>query len=111
MIKTQGQVEKFAGSMPSVSPVALAPGVFSSIAGGVPSRGGFARIPGKTIKNSGVDSGGTLTIYQLGELVVVQKFTGLQIFNLRELAPNQVDFVYDNLGNLVYDNEGIPVTT
>lgn len=110
MLKTRGQPNFFKGSMPSVSPTALAAGVFSLCSGGVPSRGGFSRLPGKTIRNSGVSSGGVISIHQLGELVIIQKFTGVEIFDLRELVPDVQDYVYTNEGILVKDNEGIPVT-
>jgi hypothetical protein len=110
MIKTTGQTDKFQGSAPSVSPTALGEGVFSFIGGGVPSRGGFSRLPGKTIRDSGVSAGSAITIYQLGELVVVQRFTGIEIHDLTNLAPSIDDFVYDLNNQLVRNLQGIPIT-
>lgn len=111
MLKTPGKSEDYKGSDPSRSPTAQEDGVFSSCSGGVPSGGALARIPGKSLRDAGLDTGAAISIYQFGQKVVVQRFTGIQIFELVELAPNPTDYVYDNEGFLVTDNEGIPVTT
>lgn len=110
MIKTQGTPEKFKGSVPSVSPTVLSEGVFSFIAGGVPSRGGFARLPGKILRDSGVFAGSTITIYQFGNLVVVQKFNGIELHNVNNLVPSVEDYVYDLNGQIVTTLAGIPIT-
>ena len=110
MLRTQGQFENFKGSAPSVSPTALPQGVFSLCSGGVPLQGAFARLPGKNLRDGGFTTGGAISIYQFGKNVVVQRVVGLEIFKLTELTPTLQDYVFDNEGNLVYDNHGILVT-
>lgn len=110
MTKTTGNSEDYKGADPSKSPATQQSGVFSSCSGGYPQQGAFARIPGKTLRAIGDIGGAAISMFQFGSLVVVQRFLGLEIFNLNELAPNPVDYVYDNEGFLVYDNLGIPVT-
>lgn len=110
MLSSDGKSEDFQGSVPSVSPTAQKDGVFSLCSGGVPSRGGFLRLPGKSLRDAGIETGGAFSIYQFGQKIVVQRYIGIEIFDLVTLAPNVEDFVYDNEGNLVLDNEGIPVT-
>lgn len=109
MIETKGKSEDYSGSVPSRSPTAQEEGVFSLCSGGVPQQGAFARIPGKSLRDIGSDKGGAISIYQFGQKVVVQRFVGIEIFNLVDLNPNEADFVYDNDGELVVDNNGIPV--
>jgi hypothetical protein len=109
MLCTDGQFEPFKGSAPSVSPTALPDGVFSLCSGGVPTQGSLGRLPGKSMRDSGATTGGAISIYQFGNKVVVQRVVGLQIFDLSELAPNEIDFLRDNAGNIVYDNHGIPI--
>lgn len=111
MIETAGLSEKYAGSAPSISPTLLPQGVFSLCSGGVPANGAFMRLPGKSLRDLGLATGGAISIYQFGQKIVVQRFLGIEIFDLRTLAPNPEDFVYDNEGNQVFDNLGIPVTT
>lgn len=110
MIETNGQSEKFKGSSPSIAPLALPLGIFSLCSGGVPNQGTFAKLPGKTLKDTGSSTGGVISIYSFGTKVVVQKYIGIEIFDLRTLIPRVEDFVYDNESNLVYDNSGLPVT-
>lgn len=110
MTETPGPSEKFAGSAPSTSPTVLPRGVFSFCSGGVPSQGAFARLPGKTLRDAGLTTGGAISIYQFGQKIVVQRYVGLEIFELTDLVPTELDYVYDNNGNLVYDNSGIPIT-
>jgi len=109
MIRTPGKPEKFKGSAPSISPTALPAGLFSLCSGGVPANGSFQRIPGKNLADAGIDTGGAISINQLGLKIVIQRVTGLEIFELFELLPNEDDYVYDNLGNLVYDNHGLKI--
>ncbi len=111
MLKTTGTSEDYQGSNASRSPTALDEGVFSLCSGGVPAQGAFMRVPGKTIRDVGLTTGAAMSIYQFGTKVVVQRYTGLEIFELSALAPNPTDYVYDNEGNIVTDNEGIPITT
>lgn len=111
MIKTNGQTEDFRGSAPSVSPTAQKAGVFSLCSGGVPVQGSFGRVPGKTLRNAGSANGGAISIFQFGNKIVVQRFSGVEIYDLVELAPNLADYVYDNFGNIIVDNFGIPITT
>lgn len=101
--------EKYKGQDSSQSPTGLDDGVFSLCSGGVPYQGGFRRIPGKTLRNIGLSTGGVISIYQMDTKIVVQSFVGLVILDLKELAPSQDDFVVTNEGNLVYTNEGLPV--
>lgn len=110
MLKTTGQSQKFKGQNSSVSPTALDFGFFSLCSGGVPQQGAFARLPGKTLRATGADGGGVISIYQFGNKVAVQRYTGIEIYDLRDLAPHVEDYVYDNEGHLVYDNAGIPIT-
>lgn len=110
MIETKGQSEKFQGSSPSVSPTALGFGVFSLCSGGLPSKGSFGKLQGKTLKSTGALTGGILSIYAFGEKLVVQSFVGIEIINLRDFIPHLADYVYDNEGNLVYDKSGLPIT-
>lgn len=110
MLHTEGQTEKtFAGCSPSASPTVLPEGVFSLCSGGVPSHGAFLRLPGKSIRDVGLTTGTVYSIYQLGEIVVVQTYAGIAIFDLKTLAPNEADYLYDNAGNQVFDNQGVPV--
>lgn len=111
MISTPGETEKFKGSEPSTSPTAIEQGVFSLCSGGVPTQGSFGRIPGKTIRDAGTSTGGAISIYQFGQKVVVQRYNDIEIFDLTELAPNPADYVVDNEGNQVVNNEGLFVTT
>lgn len=110
MIETQGKPQDFKGSDGSTSPTVLDDGVFSFCSGGVPQQGSFARIPGKLLRNSGVTTGGVISIYQMGTLVVIQKYIGVEILTTNELIPVQENFITDNEGNLVYDKEGIAIT-
>lgn len=110
MIETKGKSEDFAGSAPSTSPTNQKDGVFSLCSGGVPVQGAFGRIPGKSLRDSGDASGGAISIYQFGLKIVVQRFLGIEIFDLKELAPNEENYVVDNQGEIVTDNSGIPVT-
>lgn len=110
MIETKGTTEEYKGTNAFISPTAQATGVFSLCSGGVPVQGGFGRIPGKTIRDSGVGKGAAISIYQYGQKIVVQRYSGIEIFNLSDLAPNIADYVYDNEGNIVTDSFGIPVT-
>lgn len=110
MIKTIGNSEYFKGSFPSASPTALDSGIFSLCSGGVPTQGGLQRIPGKVIRNTGLENGAVISIYQLNTKIVVQTYVGIVIFDLKDIAPNVLDYVYDNEGNLVTDNFGIPIT-
>lgn len=109
MIVTHGKAEGYKGIYPSASPTSVPPGVFSSVDGGVPKQGGFARLPGKILRDLGIKTGGILSIYQFGTLVAVQAYTGLIIFDLLTLTPQPTDLVYDNEGNQVFDNGGLPV--
>lgn len=93
-----------------MSPTALEAGLFSLCSGGVPSQGSFARLPGKSMRATGAGGGGVISIYQFGAKVAVQRFTGIEIYDLKDLIPHVEDYVYDNEGNLVYDNNGILVT-
>lgn len=110
MLKTTGQTGQYKGQNSSVSPTALEIGLFSLCSGGVPSRGAFARVPGKSMRSTGELAGGVISIYQFGGLVVVQRYTGIEIYNLHDLIPHTSDYVLDNEGNLVYDNSGLAVT-
>lgn len=110
MLKTKSQTEYYKGSSPNTSLTNQKPGVFSLCSGGVPYHGAFARIPGKTLQAVGDTTGGVFSIYQFGNKIVVQRFVGIEIYDLGVLAPLPADYVYDNEGNLVYDNGGIPVT-
>lgn len=110
MIETKGKSQKFKGSNPSISPTITDAGIFFLCSGGTPVRGALARLAGKTLRDNGLLNGAAITIYQLGEKAVVQRNTGLQIYELSELNPSELDFVYDSFENLVYDNFGIPVT-
>lgn len=110
MINTQGRIEKFQGSTPSLSPTALSEGVFSLCSGGIPSRGAFLRLQGKTLRDSGVTSGSALSIYQLGNLVVIQKFTGLELHSLANLTASNGDFILDSNNQIVTNLENIPLT-
>lgn len=109
MIRTPGKPEKFKGSAPSVSPTATPDGVFSLCSGGVPVQGAFGRLPGKSIRDVGTGMGGAISIFQFGDKIAVQRVTGMEIFDIRDLTPNELDYVYDNQGNLVVDNSGLPV--
>lgn len=110
MIQSSGKPENYKGSNPSRSPTVQDEGVFSLCSGGVPIRGAFGRIPGKSIRALGDNVGGAITIYQFGLSVVVQRFLGMEIYKLADLNPNATDFVYDNQGNIVDDNFGIHIT-
>jgi bifunctional DNA-binding transcriptional regulator/antitoxin component of YhaV-PrlF toxin-antitoxin module len=110
MIRTDGQFEPFKGSAPAISPTATPQGIFSLCSGGVPTQGAFGRLPGKTLRDAGLTTGGAITIYQMGDKVVIQRVAGMEIHNLADLSPNEQDYVVDNFGNLVYDNHGILVT-
>lgn len=106
---TPHKSEKYKGQDSSVSPTILEDGLFSLCRGGVPVQGAFQRIPGKTLRDIGLSTGGVLSIYQFGNSVVVQTFVGIVIFDLRSLIPQVDDYVVDNEGNLVTTNEGLPV--
>jgi len=107
MLKTNTpQREKFRGSFPSGSPTVMEPGVFSLCSGGVPKRGAFARIPGKTLKYNSLEWGGVINIHEFGQQVVVQYYTGVVVFDIEELEPAPEDLVVDNSENLVIDNSG-----
>lgn len=105
---TKSQSEGYKGSYPSASPTNLPTGVFS-FCSGLPKQGASARFPGKTLRDIGINTGGILSIYQFGTLVAVQAYVGLIIFDLLSLIPQVTDLVYDNEGNQVFDNEGLPV--
>lgn len=110
MIATPGKPQFYKGSSPSGSPNQLAEGVFSLCSGGVPLQGSFARAPGKNLRETGTQYGGAISLAQLGNLVVIQRFNGLEITPIINVIPTpNEDYVYDNEGFLVYDNEGIPV--
>lgn len=110
MIASPGKPQFYKGVDASASPTTVEEGIFSFCSGGVPQQGSFARIPGKSLRNSGRATGGVISIYQLQSSIVVQRYSGIEIFDITDLAPNPSDYVRDNEGNLVYDNEGIPVT-
>lgn len=109
MLSTKLQSEYYKGSSPNTSLTNQKPGVFSFCSGGVPLHGSFARIPGKTLQAVGTSAGGAISIYQMGDIVVVQRYVGIELYALKSLSPQPSDYVYDNEGHLVYDNEGIPV--
>lgn len=111
MLQTPGKPEYYGGSIPNISPTNQKSGVFSFCSGGVPNHGGFQRLPGKTLSNSGVISGGIISIAQMGTLIVVQCYAGLLLFQLSDLLPTLTNYVYDNEGNQVFNNENLPVTT
>lgn len=111
MIDTKGKFEAYKGSSPAGSPTALPDGIFSLCSGGAPIRGAFGRIPGKTLRDKGIDAGAAISIFQFGQKVVVQRWIGLEIYDLTEVSPNEADYVTDNDGRLVYDNSGIPITS
>lgn len=106
---TPHTTEYYKGQDSSISPTALESGVFSLCSGGVPKNGGFQRIPGKSIENLGLNTGGVITLYQFGSMVVAQTFMGLLIFSIDELLPKQEDYVIDNAGNLVTTKSGIQI--
>lgn len=108
MIETKGTSEDFAGSIPSNSPTVQKSGVFSLCSGGVPIRGAFGRLPGKTLRYTGLENGAAISMYQLGSKLVIQRFTGIEIVDLLGVLP--VDYVFDNEGHLIYDSQGIPLT-
>ncbi len=110
MLKTQGQSEKYQGSIPSTSPTVLKKGVFSFCSGGVPQQGSLARIAGKSHK-AFPNLGGIISIAEFGKQVVVQSHGGITLYTTRELFPQESQLIYDNEGNLVVDNFGFPVTT
>lgn len=110
MIATPCKPQFYKGVNASASPTTVEEGIFSFCSGGVPQQGSFARVPGKSLRNSGSLTGGVISIYQLSTSIVIQRFTGIEILDIKELAPNSQDFVTDSFGNLVYDNQGIPVT-
>lgn len=111
MLNTPGEPEDYQGAIPAASPTVQEKGIFSFCSGGVPVAGAFGRLPGKTMRYLGVfTTGGVMSIYDFGKVIVVQVFTGLLVFPTSELAPVGDNFVYDNFGNLVYDNSGIAVT-
>ncbi len=110
MLKSPGKSQDFKGQDSSVSPTALDDGLFSLCSGGVPAAGGFARVPGKTLRATGAGGGGVLSIYQFGNKIAVQRYLGVEIYDLRSLVPHVEDYVYDNEGHLVTDNAGIPIT-
>ena len=110
MLATKGEAEFYAGSEPANSPTAQKVGVFSLCSGGVPINGAFGRIPGKSPLSVGLDTGGAMSIYQFGRKVVVQRYTGIEIFDITEISPQPQDYLYDNEGNLVYNNSNIPIT-
>lgn len=105
-----GVPEFYKGSEPSRSSTILDQGVFGFCQGGIPEHGAFARLPGKTMRDAGTGTGAAITIYQFGSNVVIQRYVGIEIFRIRDLAPSEVDFVFDNEGNIVFDNEGIALT-
>lgn len=105
-----GKGEFYKGSEPSRSPTTQPSGVFGFCNGGIPEKGAFARLPGKTMRDTGIGKGSAITVYQFGQNVVVQRWIGIEIFKIAELAPNELDYVYDNFGNLVYDSFGIALT-
>lgn len=109
MLKSDGHSEDYKGSIPSVSPTAQKEGIFSLCSGGVPQQGAFARMPGKSLREANTERGGVITMYQFGDHVVVQYYTGIEVHPVIVLAPTEDNLVYDNLGNIVYDNLGIPV--
>jgi len=111
MIRTPGKPESFKGSAPSIAATTLPEGLFSLCSGGIPSNGSFKRLPGKVITDAGISTGGAITIYQFGEKVVVQRPDALEIFDLYELSPSPLNYVYDNEGRLVYDNFGLKILT
>lgn len=111
MIQTPGKSQSFQGSSPSTSPAILAEGVFSLCSGGTPIQGAFQRLPGKTIRDNGTLYGGAITIYQLGTKVVVQRFGGLQIYNMSEINPTLLDFYTTNYDEIYTDEYGLPYTT
>lgn len=110
MLKTPGKTQNFTGSNPSSSPTILAEGVFSLCSGGTPNQGALCRLPGKTLRDIGIDYGGVISIYQLGKNVVVQRFGGLQLYKLSEVNPNESDFVTDNNLFVITDSNGLPLT-
>ena len=107
MLKTNTPLrEKFRGSFPSASPTVIEPGVFSLCSGGVPKRGAFARIPGKSLKHYDSTLGGILNIHEFGEKIVVQYYTGVVVFDYTEIEPPAENLVVDNSGIQVVDNSG-----
>jgi hypothetical protein len=107
MLKTNTpQKEKFRGSFPSASPTVIEPGVFSLCSGGVPKRGAFARIPGKTLKALSTEWGGVIAINDFGQKIVVQYYTGVVVYDIQEIEPNPANLVVDNSDELVLDNSG-----
>ena len=110
MIQTRGKSQNFAGSNNSTSPSILADGIFTLCSGGTPIQGALQRLPGKTIRDNGEEYGGVISIYQLGQKVVVQRFVGLQIYDMNEINPAEDDFVTDTLLIVVTNNFGLPVT-
>lgn len=109
MIATPSKPQFYKGSSPSGSPNSLSEGVFSFCSGGVPQQGSFARIPGKNLRELGTTMGGIISLVQLGSLIVVQRFAGIEIIPLIGVVTDPSNLVYDNEGNLVVDNFGIPV--
>lgn len=110
MISTPGKSQSYKGSSPSGSPNSLGEGVFSLCSGGVPKQGSFARVPGKVLRETGFQTGGILSIAQLGNLLVIQRYTGIEIIDIINVIPDpENDYTYDNEGFLVVDNFGIPV--
>lgn len=109
MLRTAGETEDFRGNAPAISPTAMPVGVFFLCSGGVPTQGSFGRLPGKTLRDTGTTTGGAISIYQMGDKVVVQRVAGVEIFNLSDLAPNEEEFLVDNEGNIVTDNHGLPI--
>jgi hypothetical protein len=109
MLNTKGKTEKFKGCIPSLSPGMLQEGIFSLCSGGVPLQGSFGRIPGKYLRDSGSEHGGVISIYQFGKKIAVQRFVGMEIYDITTLAPTEENNLFDSEGNLVYDNEGIPI--
>lgn len=101
--------EYYKGQDTSISPTGLDSGVFSLCRGGVPQNGGFQRIPGKTLQNLGLTTGGVITLYQFGNQIVAQTFIGLVIYTLSELLPKESDYIVDNAGNLITTKSGIPI--
>lgn len=110
MLKTPGESQYFSGSNPSTSPSILENGIFSLCSGGTPIQGALQRLPGKTIRDNGIAYGGAITIYQLGQKVVVQRFGGLQIYDITEINPAITDFITDNSLFVVTDSYGLPLT-